>query len=161
MTRRQFGTSRALRLIFIGTCASACGGVSPAAPRGPLAKGEASLKVIIEGVNGSQGRIRCALFDAPEGFPGPSPFENGNLTARAAEGATCDFAAIPAGIYAVTVFHDANDNRKIDTNIFGAPTEGYGATNNHLPAMSAPKFADSSVAVESGQAVTKRIKLKY
>ena len=140
---------------------AACGSVKPAAPRGPLPAGNASLQVVIEGVSGATGRIRCALFDAPDGFPGPSPLQNGNVTATVVDGATCQFDNLPAGRYAVTAFHDANDNKQIDTSVFGAPTEGYGATNNKLPAMSPPDFTESSVVLAEGQAATTHITLKY
>lgn len=152
---------RTLAAPLLITTVAACGSAKLPAPRGPLAQGDASLQVIIEGVSGKKGTIRCALFDTPDGFPGPSPLQNGNLTAAPGEGATCHFRDIPAGTYAVTVFHDANDNQKIDTSIFGAPTEGYGATKNNLPALSAPEFGESSVVLANGQSASERIKLKY
>lgn len=151
----------ALRALLPAALAGACGSAKPPAPRGPLAKGSAALQVIVEGVSGSNGHIRCALFDTPDGFPGPSPVQNGNVAASPTEGASCQFSELPAGTYAVTVYHDANDNQKIDTSVFGAPTEGYGATKNKLPAMSPPNFAESSVVLVDGQTSTERVKLKY
>ncbi len=49
---------------------------------------------------------------------------------------------IPYGEYAVAVFHDINDNKKLDTNLFGAPKEPVGFSNNFKPAFSPPKFND-------------------
>jgi uncharacterized protein (DUF2141 family) len=37
---------------------------------------------------------------------------------------------LPAGSYAVQVLHDENDNGKLDANLMGIPTEGYGFSNN-------------------------------
>jgi uncharacterized protein (DUF2141 family) len=34
------------------------------------------------------------------------------------------------GEYAIRIFHDENENEKIDTNIFGIPTEDYGYSND-------------------------------
>ena len=37
---------------------------------------------------------------------------------------------LPAGSYGFQVFHDENDNGKLDTNLLHIPTEGYGYSNN-------------------------------
>ncbi len=140
---------------------TACAGARPAPVEAPLANGTGSLTVIIDEVRGTSGHIRCSLFNAPEGFPGPSSIRGGNVVVAPQSGARCAFSALPKGTYAVTVYHDANDSGEIDTNIFGAPTEGYGATQNHLPAASAAKFSESSVAIADGQAITSHVQLRY
>lgn len=158
----MFKPSRRFSLtLLLAAAGGACGSAPRPAPRGPLSKGTASLDVIVDKVQGRQGHVRCALFDTADGFPGPSPLANGNLAIAPADGAKCEFHDLPRGTYAVTVFHDANDSGVIDTNLFGAPTEGYGATKNHLPAAAAPSFAESSVALQDGQAATERVTLRY
>jgi uncharacterized protein (DUF2141 family) len=37
---------------------------------------------------------------------------------------------LPAGDYAIKLFHDANDNGEMDSNLLGLPQEGYGFSNN-------------------------------
>lgn len=149
------------RTVLFVVLAGGCGSAPPPAPKGPIASGASSLVVVVDKVEGKDGHIRCAIFDAPEGFPGPSPIRNGNVVVTPTAGAKCEFPGLAKGTYAVTVYHDANDNGVIDTNVFGAPTEGYGATNNNLPSMSAPTFADSAVALKEGQAVTSSVTLRY
>ncbi|BBB65226.1 hypothetical protein UNDYM_0973 [Undibacterium sp. YM2] len=39
------------------------------------------------------------------------------------------FPALPAGDYAVVVFHDANDNGTVDHNFWGFPAEALGFSN--------------------------------
>ncbi len=119
------------------------------------------LVVVIDEVRGAEGHIRCALFHVPEGFPGPSPIVGGNLAIAPEPGARCSFSELPAGTYAVTAYHDANDNGVLDTDVFGAPTEGYGATQNHLPAASAPSFEESSVNLADGQQVVSPVHFRY
>ncbi|WP_163995667.1 DUF2141 domain-containing protein [Pyxidicoccus caerfyrddinensis] len=46
------------------------------------------------------------------------------------------------GDYAVSLFHDANDNNKLDTNIIGIPKEGYGFSNN-VGARGKPRFDEA------------------
>jgi uncharacterized protein (DUF2141 family) len=43
-------------------------------------------------------------------------------------------------VCAVRVFHDKNNNGKIDTGIFGQPLEGWGVSNDARGFMSAPPF---------------------
>lgn len=51
---------------------------------------------------------------------------------------------LPAGSYAVTAFHDENDNGKLDKNWLGIPTEGYGFSNDVRGAVGPPKFAQAA-----------------
>ncbi|MCK9206313.1 MAG: DUF2141 domain-containing protein [Salinivirgaceae bacterium] len=37
---------------------------------------------------------------------------------------------LPLGTYFINYFHDANNNKKFDTNFLGMPQEGYGFSNN-------------------------------
>ena len=45
-----------------------------------------------------------------------------------------------AGKYAVRFYHDENLNQKMETNIAGKPTEGYGFSNNVTGRFSMPPF---------------------
>ena len=55
--------------------------------------------------------------------------------------ASCEFPRVPAGVYALSVFHDENLNGRLDTNWLGIPREGVGASNNPKPRMGPPRFA--------------------
>jgi len=51
------------------------------------------------------------------------------------------FPSLPFGDdYSVAVYHDVNDNEKLDTNLFGVPTEPYGFSNNARSKWGAPKY---------------------
>ena len=54
---------------------------------------------------------------------------------------------IPAGEYAIKLFHDENSNGVIDKNLIGIPTEGYGFSNNG-GAMGQPSFSDAKFTVD-------------
>lgn len=70
------------------------------------------------------------------------------------------FQNVPAGVYAVMVFHDANNNRKLDQGFLGIPKEGYGASRNKLPFASAPSFEENKFTVPDGTTTTLRIRLR-
>jgi uncharacterized protein (DUF2141 family) len=50
------------------------------------------------------------------------------------------FANLSPGKYAVRYYHDENQNRKMETNILGKPTEGYGFSNNVVGKFGPPPF---------------------
>ncbi len=47
---------------------------------------------------------------------------------------------LPCGWYAVALYHDEDDNNKMNT-FFGFPREPYGLSNNFIPRFSYPKFS--------------------
>lgn len=66
--------------------------------------------------------------------------------------------ALPAGKYAVSVYVDVNGNGILDKNIFGAPKEPFGVSNNVIPKMSAPSL--ESCLFELNDAKNINIKLQ-
>lgn len=54
---------------------------------------------------------------------------------------------IPAGQYAIGVFHDVNANNSLDTNFFGVPKEQYGFSNNATGNFGPPSFDAAAVLV--------------
>jgi len=61
---------------------------------------------------------------------------------------------LPAGHYALSVFHDANANGKLDSNIAGIPTERYGFSRDARGHMSAPSFDDAAVDLKADTTIT-------
>lgn len=56
---------------------------------------------------------------------------------------------VPAGVYGITVLHDANKNGKMDFDFFGAPTEKWGASNNPPPRMGRSRWQDVTFRVDA------------
>jgi len=69
------------------------------------------------------------------------------------------FTNLPAGIYAISVFHDENMNQKLDKNFVGVPKEGYGASNNPKKKMGPPTFEEANFQLNGAQSL--EIKLSY
>lgn len=141
---------------------AACGGSSmpPAAPTITLAAGAGRLSVRIERVKTDRGPVLCDLFNAAEGFPGPSPIIGGSVQLEASAEPVCGWSGLPAGEYAVSVIQDENANGTLDANAFGVPLEGYGASNNVLPATSAPRWSDSRVSLDDTTPRTLTVRLQ-
>jgi uncharacterized protein (DUF2141 family) len=96
-----------------------------------------------------QGAVRAALFDRTEGFPRGTALHT--ATAPAVQGkATLQFAGLPPGDYALTAYLDENNNSKLDSNLFGLPTEPYGFSRNARGMAGPPPFAEAAFRVDDG-----------
>lgn len=111
----------------------------------------ATLEVTVENVQGAEGTLMLAVYD--EAGYRSTPLRSAAQPASAAHFA---FPALPAGGYAIAVFHDRNGNGKLDTNLMGIPSEPYGFSVSSggmgPPAWSAARFelpeAGTSVTVK-------------
>ena len=121
-----------------------------------------NVRAAIDGVKSAKGHVICGIFRSAEGFPTESQHAL-KVVSMPADSATvrCDFADLPAGDYAISVFHDENDNGILDTNFVGMPREGYGTSNNHVYAMHAPSFEESRFTLEAGVSSELHIRLNY
>ncbi len=118
-----------------------------------------TIKVDAEKIRNATGMMACALFNAADGFPDVQAKSFQYVYVPINSGvASCEFKDVAAGTYAVSVFHDENDNKKLDKNFVGMPLEGYGVSNNIRHMMSAPGFKESSFQV-NGE-VDKNIKIR-
>lgn len=61
---------------------------------------------------------------------------------------------LPAGQYAVSVFHDENGNTRLDTNPAGIPIERFGFSRDARGTMGPPKFGDAVIDVQADTTVT-------
>lgn len=73
---------------------------------------------------------------------------------------TTRIADLPPGDYAFAVFQDENNNRKIDKNLIGIPTEPFCFSNNYRPIISAPNFSDCSFHLDREVSLSVRL-LRY
>ena len=119
----------------------------------------ASLEVTVTGVKSAKGVIQLAICPPGVGFPDckDKAVRTGKLTIQNGV-ARATFAGLPAGTYAVSVFHDANSNGKLDT-FAGIPKEGYGFSRNPGFMARAPRYAEVQIDVAGAASTT--IKLRY
>jgi uncharacterized protein (DUF2141 family) len=125
-----------------------------AAATGPTA----TVAVTVSNIRNDKGHVLAAVctrneFLSPEcAFVGSAPARTGDVTVRV-EG-------VPPGRYAIQVFHDENDNRKIDRNFLGMPKEGMGFSNNAPFRFGPPSYADAEVTIGAGS-TTFAVRLRY
>lgn len=102
-----------------------------------------TLTIQITNVQNSQGTLKIAVYKPNEKFgtPNVKPDHAEILVIKQAGPQRVEFSLEP-GTYAVSMYHDVNDNGKIDKNLIGYPKEPFGFSNNFRPIVSAPKFKD-------------------
>ena len=49
----------------------------------------------------------------------------------------------------ISAFHDENDNKKMDTNVFGNPKEPAGCSNGEKEFMGPPKYKDAKFSISA------------
>jgi uncharacterized protein (DUF2141 family) len=121
----------------------------------------ASLQFTVTGAE-SEGRpyVVCAVYPTEESWL-ETPLRE--VRARIHEGrATCVFDGLAPGRYGAAAYHDADGDRELDTNLFGAPTEGVAISRNaEGGAFSAPSWDDALFGIRSGGKRQLRARLRY
>jgi uncharacterized protein (DUF2141 family) len=116
------------------------------------------IRVVAQGLKDNRGKMFCIIFDEANAKNYPNKPEHATMKATSAivdRAATCTFAGVRPGTYAVAVFHDTNDNGHLDTGFMGIPTEPVGASNDAHGSMGPPKFKDAQFAYTGGVLVLK------
>jgi uncharacterized protein (DUF2141 family) len=126
----------------------------------PSAALAGDLTVTVDEIENGSGSVLGALYNGESSFMNqPQAFQR--FKVKAVEGhVSYVFHDVPAGKYALSVFHDANDNGKLDRNGFGVPTEGYGFSNDAQGTGGPPKW-EQAVFDFDGRAKTVTVTLNY
>jgi uncharacterized protein (DUF2141 family) len=101
------------------------------------------LTVNVTGLVAPYGSVGCSLFSAETGFPMDNSRAKTEWVPASGDFVTCRFKDVAPGKFAVSVAHDVNGNRKVDTNFFGIPTEQWGVSNNARPSLRTPRFDEA------------------
>lgn len=98
----------------------------------------ADLTVQIADVKSSEGFLSIAVYNSADTFL-KKPL-TGVRTQAAKDGKSVVVKDLPSGEYALVVYHDVNQNGKMDKNVMGIPTEDYAFSNNAMGTMGPPSF---------------------
>ncbi len=105
-----------------------------------LAEDTHTLTVQIVGLKSDRGGVAVAIYDSEQAFTDrTAPLHKAFL---AIEDKSCRWvlADLPAGDYAVLVYHDRNGNEQLDTNKLRIPKEPYGFSNNARGSFGPPGY---------------------
>lgn len=109
----------------------------------------AELAIEVRGIRSGDGRLFVAIHGSQTSASFPAA--DGAVAAlnQRASAGTLRFVLrdLPPGRYAVSAFHDENDNGELDVNLVGIPSEGYGFANDPGAAFGPPDFEAAAVTI--------------
>ena len=112
-----------------------------------VAQPPTQLTVTVQTIRPLKGSIKLQMVDATN----KEVFQK--ISAVTAKTLTLIIPVSKVGKYAINILHDKNNNNKLDTNILGIPTEGWGCSNDARGVMSAPKFANKLFSVSANKSI--------
>lgn len=109
-----------------------------------------TIKVSIPKITNEKGTVYFALYNSEENFNKREAFQaaQGKVELSTTE---VFFKNVPEGAYAISCYHDSNDNQKMDFDGY-MPIEDYGSSNNPTlfgpPQFEISKFEVKNVDLE-------------
>lgn len=105
----------------------------------------ADLTLEVRGLESSQGTVMVAVFADAEGWL-RQPVAVARQSVAGQQGGVLQLTLkdLPAGRLAFSVFHDLNDNGRMDRNAIGVPLEPFAFSNNAVAAFGPPRFEQAS-----------------
>lgn len=119
-----------------------------------------SIKVEIHGLENDKGIVQIGLYNSEKDFPTFEKNFKGSSIKANKNGVHYTFTNIPVGKYAIAVWQDENEDKKINKNMFGSPTEKYGFSNNKFGTFGPPDFEVASFVVKENGDINLKINLK-
>jgi len=116
-----------------------------------------SNKLIVNVTNfkNNHGKVMIGIYNGQENFMKKSVFRKSSTIQD--NSAKVVFENLPSGEYAISLYHDENENNKLDTGWFGIPNEGYGCSNNAKGMMGPPKYEVAKFQLKSNKEMTIKI----
>ena len=126
-----------LRIVFFSLTLSLVSFIKP-----PLYAQNSTINLTVQNIQKAEGKIMIAVFKGADNFleDGKAIAAKIALVEKTGE-ISASFPNLPTGVdYSIAVYHDVNGNEKLNTNLFGVPTEPYGFSNNARSKWGAPKY---------------------
>ena len=111
-----------------------------------LITAQTSITVTITNLGSNDGNAMIALYNSEATFLGDPDL--GAIEAISNNTATVTFNDVPAGVYAISAFHDENDNQKFDMILGMFPKEDYVNSNYAVGMFGPPKWEDAKFTLK-------------
>ena len=108
-----------------------------------------TIEVQVTGFDSNEGTARVGLFNNQDTFLYTPDYK---LTSKISnQEASVVFVDIPDGVYAISVYHDEDDNGKLNLIMGILPSEDTGTSNNPSVKMGPPKWEESKFEIKGGE----------
>ena len=125
-----------------------------------IGAGTDRLEVTLTNIRNARGKLMIAVYDTANGFPESFDAAHLRIMIPAKPGKqTVSIIGLQNKDYALTVFHDENENGVLDKNALGMPLEGYGVSNNARNRFRAPDWTKAKFRMRDGKKLF--VKLAY
>jgi uncharacterized protein (DUF2141 family) len=119
-----------------------------------------TLTLTITGIKDVKGELVIGIYDNQKGW-----LKKGHEFYKKKVKVTSNeeiivFKEIPPGEYAISMYHDVNEDNKCNRNLIGYPTEGIGFSNKAKISIKAPGFKKASFILSSDREETIELKTK-
>ena len=103
------------------------------------------------------GTLYTALYHSADGWMSTARALRTQKTGVQADKTVVQYRDLPPGRYALSIYHDENDNGRLDTNVLGIPRERTGFSSNARGRMGPPSFDDAAVKLEQDTTLTVKL----
>ncbi|GGF11904.1 DUF2141 domain-containing protein [Flavobacterium limi] len=103
------------------------------------------LTVAVSGLKNNTGVVKVGLYNSDGTFL-KTTYKSLSSDIKNNK-AVVTFTDLPAGEYAISTYHDENNNGKMDKNMMGIPSEDYAASNNAKGFMGPPSYKDAKFVI--------------
>ena len=112
-----------------------------------------TLTVEVFGLKNNTGKVFLAIFDNEQTFLKTNKEVNGMSVIIENNKAMAQFRGLKKGEYALSLFHDKNNNNMLDKNLIGIPKEPYAFSNNATGIFGPPSFKDSKINLNADKTI--------
>lgn len=157
---RMISNLNRFALVLIVGMLIGCASTTPAPPE-PRPDGVGALEISIVGFKNDNGQALVALFLDPGGWPDDiGPAFAAEVVAITGGEASVVINGVPAGPFAVSVFHDLDGDRELDTGALGIPSEAYGFSADARNPFGPPSYDEARLDLAAGEnkQITIRVK---
>lgn len=146
-------------MLFVAVTLSACASAPPGDPEA-RPSGTGLVEVTMTGFKSDDGQAMVSFYLDARGWPDDEGLAFATAVVPIREGrATTEFEEVPAGPFAVSVFHDKDGNRRLNS-VAGIPSEDYGFSADARDMFGPPSFEEASLDLAAGETkqITVRVK---
>ena len=147
--------------VSLAATLSACASAPPKAAPEPRPAGTGRVEVTATGFESEEGKARIAVFLDARSWPDEEEFLFAADLLTISQGqAVATFQDVPAGPFAVAVFHDKDEDAELDADFLGIPSEDYGFSADARDMFGPPSFEEARLELAAGESKQITIQVK-
>ncbi|WP_265199571.1 DUF2141 domain-containing protein [Aureitalea sp. L0-47] len=116
---------------------------------GMVMQAQNSVEVSLRDFKNDNGHVRVGLYNNADSFLDKAFLSvNSEITNKQA---VVTFEDLPDGVYAISCYHDEDDNGELNMRFGMIPSEPYGTSNNARGFFGPPKWEDARFELKDGE----------